>query len=794
MAARVRAFDWASTPLGPPQQWPQSLRIAVGICLNSRFPMFVWWGPQLINIYNDGYIPMLGKRHPAALGKPAQPTWQDIWHIVGPQAEAVMQRGEATWNERVLLVMERHGYTEETWFTWSYSPIPDEQGGIGGLFCAVTEDTARVMAERERDRLADQKQLALNAAQMGWWHLDPRTNIARWDARYAQIFGVSGNERNYDEILKLLHPDDLPSVRAKVRAALDPQNPQSFSAEYRVNRSDGSKRWVQAHGLATFAGEGTGRKAISLVGTVADVTEQKAAEASLRESEAQFRQLADAMPQIVWSARADGTLDYYNRRWFEYIDKPKSMVNEARWDLYLHPDDLPRAYERWREAISTGCDYVIEFRVRRADGQYRWFLVRAMPIRDAAFNITRWFGTCTDIHDQKRLLAENENLLTSERLARAEAETANKAKDKFLAVLSHELRTPLSPVLLSVAAMEIDEDLPFKFREDVAMIRRNIDLETKLIDDLLDLSRVTSGKLRLVMQPVRVHDLLRHVVRSSVSDMPGKKLNLETKFDARDDRISADPARLQQVFWNLLRNAAKFTPENGRITIRTWNDPLSREFNVEVRDTGVGIDSKVLPRIFDAFEQGDSRVTRQFGGLGLGLAIAKAVVEMHGGAISASSDGAGKGAAFAVRLGKPVAGAASDDDEKPLPPGHRRRRSLVRILLVEDHPDTARTLARLLIAIGYEVRVAINTSEALKLAEAEPFDIVISDIGLPDGTGHELMRQLREKHGLRGVALTGYGMEDDMRNSREAGFLDHVVKPIDVAQLEAVIQRVVEAK
>jgi len=794
MAARVRAFDWASTPLGPPQQWPQSLRIAVGICLNSRFPMFVWWGPQLINIYNDGYIPMLGKRHPAALGKPAQPTWQEIWHIVGPQAEAVMQRGEATWNERVLLVMERHGYTEETWFTWSYSPIPDEQGGIGGLFCAVTEDTARVMAERERDRLAGQKQLALNAAQMGWWHFDPRTNISQWDARYAQIFGVSGSQRNNDEILNLLHPDDLPSVLAKVRAALDPQNPQSFSAEYRVNHSDGSTRWVEAHGLATFAGEGAERKAISLVGTVADITEQKKAQESLRESEARFRQLADAMPQIVWSARGDGTLDYYNQRWFEYIDRAEDDPESTRWELYLHKDDLDRVFKTWAEAISTGCDYVIEFRVRRADGQYRWFLVRAMPIKDAAGNIMRWFGTCTDIHEQKRLLADNENLLTSERLARAEAETANKAKDKFLAVLSHELRTPLSPVLLSVAAMEIDEDLPFKFRQDVAMIRRNIDLETKLIDDLLDLSRVTSGKLRLALQPVRVHDLLRHVLQSSVSDMPGKKLNLETKFDARDDRINADPARLQQVFWNLLRNAVKFTPENGRITIRTWNDPLSREFNVEVRDTGVGIDTNVLPRIFDAFEQGNSRVTRQFGGLGLGLAIAKAVVEMHGGAISASSEGEGKGAAFTLRLGKPVDAAASDGDEKSLPPGHRRRRSLVRILLVEDHPDTARTLARLLIAIGYEVRVAINTSEALQLAEAEPFDIVISDIGLPDGTGHELMRQLREKHGLRGVALTGYGMEDDMRNSREAGFLDHVVKPIDVAQLEAVIQRVVEAK
>src|SRR5678815_4807296 len=249
MAERVRAFDWASTPLGVPEQWPQSLRVAVGICLNSRFPMFVWWGPHLINIYNDAYVPMLGKRHPAALGKPAQPTWADIWHIVGPQAEAVMLRGEATWNERVLLVMERHGYTEETWFTWSYSPIPDDKGGIGGLFCAVTEDTPRVIAERERDRLAGQKQLALDAAAMGWWHYDPQTKISMWDERYAEIFGVSGSGSHNEEILKLLHPDDLPMVWAKVEAALDPHNPQPFSVEYRVNRGDGSMRWVEAHGV-----------------------------------------------------------------------------------------------------------------------------------------------------------------------------------------------------------------------------------------------------------------------------------------------------------------------------------------------------------------------------------------------------------------------------------------------------------------------------------------------------------------------------------------------------------------
>jgi PAS domain-containing protein len=244
MARRVYAMDWSRTPLGPIESWPQSLKIAVGICLNSRFPMFVWWGPDLINIYNDAYVPMLGQRHPEALGRPARSSWDDIWGVVGPQADAVMSRGEATWNERVLLVMERNGYAEETWFTWSYSPIPDESGRIGGLYCAVQEDTGRVLAERERDRLAGQRQLALDAARMGWWHYDPATRAVRGDERFAEIFGVPVVQQSNEAVLARIHPDDLPRVWAASEAALNPSDPKPYSAEYRVVRADGGLGWV----------------------------------------------------------------------------------------------------------------------------------------------------------------------------------------------------------------------------------------------------------------------------------------------------------------------------------------------------------------------------------------------------------------------------------------------------------------------------------------------------------------------------------------------------------------------
>jgi CheY-like chemotaxis protein len=336
--------------------------------------------------------------------------------------------------------------------------------------------------------------------------------------------------------------------------------------------------------------------------------------------------------------------------------------------------------------------------------------------------------------------------------------------------------------------VEIDPDLPFKFRDDLAMVRRNIDLEVKLIDDLLDLSRVTSGKLRLQVQPVRVHDLLRHVLQSSAGDVSNKRLNVRAQFEAANDAASGDPARLQQVFWNLLRNAVKFTPEGGDITVRTWNDQGQGRLFVEVRDTGAGITPEALPRIFDAFDQGDTRTTRQFGGLGLGLAIAKAVVDMHGGMIRAQSAGPGKGATFTIRLNTaaPRAEHAPTDAHRPAAPGGEHRR----ILLVEDHPDTARILARLLQQAGYEVRTAGSAAAALHLAATEPFDVVVSDIGLPDASGYELMEQIRDRHGLKGIALSGYGMEEDARRSRSAGFIDHVVKPVDLAQLHAILRRV----
>jgi signal transduction histidine kinase len=387
------------------------------------------------------------------------------------------------------------------------------------------------------------------------------------------------------------------------------------------------------------------------------------------------------------------------------------------------------------------------------------------------------------------------DLLAGERAARAEADAANHAKDQFLAVLSHELRTPLSPVVLSVAAMESDPGLPPPYREELAMIRRNVELEARLIDDLLDLSRVTNGKLRLQMQPTGVHDLLRHVFQICASDLEAKQLRLTSDFTAGDDRVTADPARLQQVFWNLLKNAIKFTPEGGRIAVRSravGGDLGDGRLAVEVEDSGIGIAADVLPRVFDAFQQGEAKASWQSGGLGLGLAISKAVVEMHGGTIRAASAGPAQGACLLVEI--PTAAPAVAAERAARPPERTVERARKpRLLLVEDHEDTARTLARLLRFSGYRVRTAATVAQALEAAAAGRFDLLVSDLGLPDASGYDLMRQVRQLYGTPGIALSGYGMEEDVQKSMEAGFLDHLIKPINLDQLKATIQRAVEA-
>ena len=388
---------------------------------------------------------------------------------------------------------------------------------------------------------------------------------------------------------------------------------------------------------------------------------------------------------------------------------------------------------------------------------------------------------------RERAAREREVLLAREQAARADAERAGRMKDEFLAALSHELRTPLSPVLLTAQMMERRTDLSANVQKAFAMIRRNVELEARLIDDLLDFTRISRGKLALHRATVDVHQKLEHVIRICEHELRSKELELTVHPNAVDHSVLADGARLQQVLWNLLKNAIKFTLPGGQIAIRTTSG--EGRIRLSVQDSGIGIEPDKLARLFAVFEQGGKDVTRQFGGLGLGLAISKGLVDAHGGSLVAQSEGRGKGSTFTLELctvpPAPVEsqeGLAAETLGAPPPEDGR-------LLLVEDHVDTASAISLLLRSSGYDVEVAGSVASALEAVEAESFDLVICDIGLPDGSGLDFMRQVQRRRSIEGIAVSGYGTDEDVSRSKAAGFAAHLIKPVTWLHLHEAIRR-----
>jgi len=380
---------------------------------------------------------------------------------------------------------------------------------------------------------------------------------------------------------------------------------------------------------------------------------------------------------------------------------------------------------------------------------------------------------------------------------RHELINANAAKDQFLALLSHELRNPLSPVIAMVGELEASTPRSAKLREALEVIRRNVELEARLIDDLLDVTRIAKGKLQLTLEVVDVHEVLRRAYEICREEVANKSLETKFQLNAEEAYVEGDPARLQQIFWNLIKNSVKFTPESGCITISTSN-PRAEEIEIRVADTGIGIEPNKIGKIFNAFEQGQTSITRRFGGLGLGLAISKAMVDAHRGKIRVESPGKDKGATFVVRLktvpAPVVVPNGADGKEPAIVETARIPSRKHRLLLVDDHVDTCTGMKMMLERRGYDISVAYSADQAVEKARLEDFDLLISDIGLPDRTGYELMSELRESKGLPGIALSGFGMEADVTKAHEAGFAEHLTKPINLDRLESAIRRLLESK
>jgi PAS domain S-box-containing protein len=406
MGALTRAHDWSSTPVGAPDNWPQSLRTAIRILLNTNQPMLLWWGEELIQFYNDAYRKTMGPEfHPRALGQRGHDCWAEIWHIVGPQIEQVMSSGEGTWHENRLLPTTHHGKLRQHFWTYGYSPI-DDDGRIGGILVVcrdVTREQRATVALREREaELARVQQIG----RIGGLEVDLTTGFRnRRSPEYLLIHGLPPEAVNetHEDWVRRIHPDDRETTEKKFRDAVA-SKVREYTVQYRITRpNDGEMRWISVR--STIERDENGR-AIRLVGAHTDITEQVEAERALRQSEEEFRTLAEAVPHHVWTARPDGLLNWFNPRVYEYAGSSPGELDGEKWGKIVHPDDIPGAVAAWTKAIGSGDAYEVEFRLRRADGAYRWFLARAVPARDERGNIIRWIGTNTDVHDQKLIAGE----------------------------------------------------------------------------------------------------------------------------------------------------------------------------------------------------------------------------------------------------------------------------------------------------------------------------------------------------------------------------------------------------
>ena len=589
----------------------------------------------------------------------------------------------------------------------------------------------------------------------GWWPEGAARSGAPLDAGDWPLARVLSGEDSVARAVVALEPRTAPGTRRTVQ--------------------------LQAARVHDEFGATTGAVLVQL-----DISDQLLAEAALRESEARFRTITNAMPQMVWSTRADGYPDYFSAQWYAYTGAPEGATDGSQWASVLHAEDRARSEAAWRASVATGAPYEVEYRMRHHSGEYRWVLARALPLRDAAGAITRWMGTCTDIHDHKLAQAAVERSQQALRLA-------DRRKDEFLAMLAHELRNPLAPISTAAHVLRKAADDPARVRSASDIIVRQTRHMTELVDDLLDVSRVTRGLVDLDREVLDLKTVVAGAIEQARPLMEARgHLFTTTWAGAAPVPVVGDRTRLVQVVANLLNNAAKYTPPRGQIDVRVEID--GEAACLQVSDNGIGIEPALLPGIFDLFTQGERTPDRSQGGLGIGLAVVKNLVLLHGGRVDANSQGPQQGSTFTIHL--PLAPRMAD--AKPAAPTSATRAPRgLRVLAVDDNEDAAQMLAELLTLDGHEVALAHSAADALAFADQQaqahaPPQVCILDIGLPDMTGYDLVARLRDRLGAGPtvfIALTGYGQANDRQLSKAAGFDHHLVKPVDAVVLLELLAR-----
>ena len=640
-----------------------------------------------------------------------------------------------------------------------------------GLFdadgvCRRVIGTAIDITARKDVELA--MEVALEASRTGTFHWNIQANTLSWDAALDRLFGVVPGQvvRSLEQFVLLVHPDDRAEVVARCERCRD--EAADFEMEFRVVYPDGSIHWLYDRGRTFVDADG---RAKTMTGACVDVTQRREAEAALRASELFYRRTLESVPGITYTATADGACDYLSDQWTRYTGQPAAEALGDGWLQALHPQDRPLAASAWTQAVRDGNRFAAEFRLQRRDGGCGWFQSQASMIPAAGSVPARWIGGIHDIHELKQ--------------AQEALRGADRQKDDFLATLAHELRNPLAPLRTGLDLLK-KADASTDQRRVRDIMGRQLNHMVRLVDELLDVARISQGKIALQRETLPLQTVLDQAVEAARPWLDANAHQLEVQAAQSAWHVNGDLTRLVQVVGNLLNNAAKYTPPSGRIALRASEE---REgFAISVEDNGVGIPNDLLQRVFDRFVQADHPTTRAQGGLGIGLSVVKSLVEMHGGSVSADSAGPGCGSRFTLWLPRAAAPAPETrDGADPVPAAPTVPR---KILIVDDNRDAAETLAMIVGLSGHEVHLAHDGSSALLIAQQQEPDIVFLDIGMPGMNGYEAAVKLRALPGWQDrllVALTGWGGEEDRAKSLRAGFNVHLTKPVDLQALDSLL-------
>jgi PAS domain S-box-containing protein len=707
--------------------------------------------------------------------------------------DRVMATGEPFFGKEVGVKLEHHAPDELLFVNFSYTPKRNARGVVDGVMVSGSDVTDQVRARQRVEALAAEVRGSDAELRLVTDALPVLVSFVGSDERYRflnrayeQWFGISRGELLGKTLREVIGEAAYAQLRPFVVRGLAGE---SFSFEqhavpYRLGGDRDIKVTFVPHRDANDLPDG-------YVALLEDITTLRRAESELgrqtqkiAEAEALLRAFVNNLPELAWSAQPDGYIDFYNQRWFDYTGTTMAEMEGWGWDKVHDPAILPAVVERWRHSVATGEPFEMEFPLRRADGEFRWFLTRVQPVRDGSGRIVRWFGVNSDIHDQRELTRR--------------AEEANRAKDEFLATASHELRTPLNSILGWARMLRSGQVDPSGYARGLETIERNAIAQVQLIEDILDGSRIITGKLHLEIRPLDLTALVGAALDAVRPAADAKGIRLTMTLDPEAARVVGDPERLQQVVWNLVNNAVKFTPKGGAVDVALVRSGTHIE--LAVSDTGQGIAPEFLPHVFERFRQAEGSTTRRHGGLGLGLALVRHLVEAHGGTVRAESEGKDRGARFVIQLPVQAVYQTAVDPERlrPTPtepfvaPAVRPSLADVTALVVDNEQDARDLIAMVLRANGAEVITAASAAQALeRLAEKTP-TVLISDIGMPDMDGYQLIRRVRNLTGAGGasvpaVALTAYSREQDRRLALEAGFQTHVSKPVDPDELVRVV-------